>query len=157
MKKIITFLVLGMIGAVAALFLEIIFSLAFPEKVITIDYFQKFTPFLLLVAIIEEFFKVSLLQKGLSLASEKELPRMGIFLGLGFGMSELIVRNSYGQGDFSLGQLSALLVHILTASLAGYILSRKNTPDLWQAALAFLSALIIHLAYNLSIIYLFAE
>ncbi|MFZ5982132.1 MAG: hypothetical protein ACOYS2_00970 [Patescibacteria group bacterium] len=156
MKKTLTFLTLGIIGAAAALFLEIIFSLAFPTQVAVQEYFERFTGLLLLVVLIEEFFKVSFLWKSLAFTPKIDLPLGGLILGIGFGLSELVLKNIFWSEAFSLGQLSALLVHILTASLSGYLLSRSFLSEKSLVFLSFLISTFLHLSYNLAIIHLFS-
>lgn len=147
---------LGIIGAAAALFLEIIFSLAFPSQVALQEYFEKFTGLLLLVVLIEEFFKVSLLWKGLAFTSKQALPLCGLLLGVGFGISELALKNIFWSEAFSSGQLAALLIHILTAGLSGYLLSRDFLGEKTLALLSFSVSVLLHLGYNLAIIGLFS-
>jgi RsiW-degrading membrane proteinase PrsW (M82 family) len=147
--------ILGVIAAFAALFLEIIVSLAFPENIVQQQYFENFTLLLLLVVFIEEFFKAFLVLKSLLFVNKKKLITNSLILGLGFGLTELIFKNIFQKDSSFLIFLPAFIIHLLTCFIAGFIFSQKNGFSKKWFFLVLLINILIHITYNLIIIYLF--
>lgn len=156
MKKIIKSFLLGILAALGALFLELVFYLIFPSQETQQDYYNKITLFLFLIVAIEELLKVLMIYKNSTeLSGENDIFISSFFIGTGFALTELFLKESVRQSLFSLGNLNIILVHILTAGLAGYFISKQPAPRKSFLVKIWLLAFSGHLLYNLLIIYLF--
>jgi len=155
MKKFIKPFFFGIIAALGALFLELILYLIFPEQETQINYYNKITLFLFLVVAIEEAFKVLLVYKNSEdFSNENDIFISSFFIGAGFALAELFLKD-LGSKLFSIGNLNIFLLHILTAGLAGYLLSKQRSPRKSYLAKIWFLVFLVHLSYNLLAIYIF--
>lgn len=156
MKKFIKPFLFGIIAALGALILELVFYLIFPEQETRQDYYSKITIFLFLVVAVEEALKILMVYKNSQeLKKENDIFVSSFFVGAGFALTELFLKDLESKELFSIGNLNIVLVHILTAGLAGYFLSKERTPKRNYLLKIWLLVFLIHLAYNLLVIYFF--
>lgn len=156
MKKFIKPFLLGTIAALGALFLELVFYLIFPEQQTQQDYYSKATLFLFLVVAVEETLKVLIIYKNSEdFSNENDIFISSFFVGAGFAIAELFLKDLGSRELFSNGNLSIALVHILTAGLAGYLVSGQRPLRKNYLAKIWLLVFLIHLSYNLLVIYFF--
>ncbi|MDP1884734.1 MAG: hypothetical protein Q8L10_05235 [Candidatus Moranbacteria bacterium] len=155
--RFIKFLIFGLLAASGALCAELILSnlyYAASIKDIAADYSTGMTIFLLIVVMVEEVSKYILLVKLYSApGSRPPKVSMALAFGLGFSLVEMLflLSQNFPSYDafFGFRLLGASLLHIATAGIIGALLLKKNIPAARIISLAF----VLHLAYNLSIIY----
>lgn len=154
--RIIKAFIFGLLAALGALCVELIISNSYfilSGKNIESDYFNQLTIFLIIVVLIEETFKYLVLVKLYS-APTGQPPTIlpAIFTGLGFSLVEIFLLNQNLFStiiNFDAKSFGLILLHILTASLIGLLLLRKNTSITKIISLA----AGLHLVYNLLVIY----
>jgi RsiW-degrading membrane proteinase PrsW (M82 family) len=152
MKQLQSF-ILGIFGAVGALFLEIaVLSFFIPSSSTSEMVYREFSSpdYLFFLAIlIEEFLKYILIVKVISKISEnKSVVTNSLFLGAGFSILELLsfywdYRN--GVGLDPLAVVGIIVLHISTAVIIGYFVSKNVFP---VSLLGLLASLVAHSAYN---------
>jgi len=147
--------VLGIIAAVLALILEVVVSLAFPEEIAAQTYFQKFTWLLLATVLIEESLKLIFLLKISSFVEKNKLIVQGLFLGAGFGITELLLKKLFQENLSLLSLLPAFFIHLITCLIASFILSKQAKFSKLKSFSILALISLIHLIYNLLIIYFF--
>lgn len=157
-KKIIKPIFLGMIAAGGALVFEFLLLGFFPETNLSAAAFSKnIILFLLMAAVIEEFFKFLVIYKSFYLQKNntREFLYSALLLGLGFALAEIVVSNYFGvSGSFNLylGILGIVFIHALSAGLIGYLLLKiKSATFLFLAAILLVASL-LHFAYNAAIV-----
>lgn len=156
MKKFIKPFLFGIIAALGALVLELIFYIIFPGRETQQDYYNKITLFLFLVVAIEELLKVLIIYKSSEeFSNENDIFISSFFVGAGFSLIELFLKDLDYESLLSLGNFNIMLVHILTAGLAGFFISKQPVIKKSFLIKIWLLASLIHLSYNLLIIYLF--
>lgn len=146
---------LGILAAVSALALELILSLAFSEKTISQEYYLKFTWLLLGVVLIEEIMKTLFIAKSFSFVKSDKIILNSFFVGIGFTVSELTLKQSFQDELSSSGFLSTSIVHMITCLIIGLNLFKQKKPSKWPLIEATIINIIIHLSYNLGVIYFF--
>lgn len=154
MKQIQSFF-LGIFASLGALILEIIILSIFPISISTADLSSKITSigwFFFLAIFIEEISKFLFILKFIA---NKENGRISVFnsllFGLGFSMLEMIlVYWNYTTGTLFdlIGISGILLVHLSTAALIGYSITR-NSSKAYALLFGFIPALFLHTAYNI--------
>ncbi|PIR73369.1 MAG: hypothetical protein COU40_02830 [Candidatus Moranbacteria bacterium CG10_big_fil_rev_8_21_14_0_10_35_21] len=150
-KKII----LGFLAALMALLGEQIIStlyFLFFNQEISENYFEKITPFLFLVVLIEEMFRYLAVKKSSSYSKEiRKYFSPALAIGLGFFLAEIIFRfwDSNILSFFSLEILGIFFLHFIISFLMIIILTAKKN-ELWKFILP---AFVIHFIYNSLIIY----
>lgn len=156
MKKFIKPFLLGIIAALGALIIELVFYVIFPGRETQQDYYNKITVFLFLVVAIEEFFKIIIIYKSSEeFSKENDIFISSLFIGAGFSIIELFLKDLDYESLLSLGNLNIVLVHLLTAGLAGYLISKQSIIKNGFLIKTWLLAFLVHLSYNLLIIYFF--
>lgn len=152
--------IFGLLGALGALFLELVLSnlyFIFSNQEINLVYFEKITFFLILVILIEEVFKYLMLSKLYSPQKQNFFATI-FFFGLGFSLIEIFLALlntpiSEKMSQFILSMIGISLLHITTSGIIGsLIFSRKNIAFL-PIVMIILAASGLHLIYNLMIIY----
>lgn len=156
MQRFIKSFFLGIIAALGALILELVFYLIFPEQQTQQDYYSKITVFLFLVVAVEEALKILMVYKNSEeLKKENDVFASSFFVGAGFALAELLLKDLGSKDLFSVGNMNIVLVHIFTAGLAGYFLSKERTPKRSYLIKIWLLVFLVHLSYNLLVIYFF--
>lgn len=156
MRQFIKPFLFGIIAALGALILELVFYLIFPEQQTQQNYYNKITLFLFLVVAVEEALKVLMVYKNSQESqNENDIFISSFFVGAGFALAELFLKDLGSKELFSIGNMNILLVHILTAGLAGYFLSKEPSPRRKYLIKIWLLVFLAHLSYNLLVIYLF--
>lgn len=162
--KLTKFFIFGILAAAGAMASELILSslcsILFNINIET-NYFQEITFFLIAVILIEEFFKLILLQNLFSTSMENSRSKIfsALIFGSGFALFEITSKllslpqqNSLSVFYFNLAGI--FLIHTTTAGIIGFFLAKKTalsrTAIIMQAI--FFSS-ILHLAYNLLVIY----
>jgi len=161
MKKAELFF-LGISAALAALFLEALIYLIFflPEiiRTATVPEITFSLGFLLSSALIEELLKNSILYKKITgIYSTSRTTFISLFLGLGFALTEVsLLYFKLGNQLFDSFMLivGIVIIHIITAMIAGYFLVTQKQRDLIILSESIIITTIIHFAYNY-FIYLF--
>lgn len=149
-----TYLILGVLAALAAGFLELALGLAsdlFPAFLILDGREFRGSPsplFLFLFAFVEEAVKFILLWKFLRESVRGAAVTMpALLFGAGFGGTEILIARTLFP-DMPIGPLVGIpLVHIATSLLYGYAITadsdRKNLP-----AAALVLGIVLHALYN---------
>lgn len=156
MKQLQSFF-LGILGALGALFLEIIFLIFSTPIFSTAETItQKTTSiglFFFLAILIEEFLKYILLYKSVAKTDKKnEIVLNSILFGFGFSILEMFFVFWNYQNEYTLdliGLLGIITIHISTALLMGYSIAKNTTSCMSSFFFGFVPALIIHAAYNI--------
>ena len=145
----------GIIAAMGATIFQQLILIFF--NIVIIDT-SRLTPILIFGAISEEIFKFIFIYK---LASEETFQKKiiinSLLLGSGFLTVELFFK-LWGnlqaiQTDY-LNYFVIAIIHTLTAGIMGYFITLKKS-SITLLALGIALAILIHLAYNALIIYLF--
>lgn len=157
MQKIKPFL-FGILAALGALIAEFVLSdtyFIFSGKEIDLNYSEKITVFLFLVVLIEELAKYIMILKlydGQSL--EKQKVSTAIFLGLGFAIVEsFFIYLHHNFSHLYLGIISAIILHIATAGVIGYLIILAKNSNTNSAMKIISIAFGLHTVYNLMVIY----
>jgi len=144
----------GIISAFGATFFQQIILILF--NVETIDT-SRLTPLLIFGAFSEEIFKFIFIYK---LAKEEESRKKIILnsclIGISFSLVELLFK-LWGMQNIKIDYFSyfgIFIIHILTAGIMGYFLTLKKGSAAFLV-LGITVAVLIHLAYNALLIYLF--
>jgi RsiW-degrading membrane proteinase PrsW (M82 family) len=156
MKKFIKPFFFGIIAALGALILELVFYIILPSQETQQDYYSKITIFLFLVVAVEEALKVLMVYKNAQeFKDENDIFISSFFVGAGFALAELFLKDLGSKELFSIGNMNIVLMHILTAGLVGYFLSKEQAIGRRFLVKIWLLAFLVHLAYNLLVIYFF--
>ena len=148
---------LGILGAIGALFLEIIFlaiSLPLSSNPETISRAtDSIGPFFFLAILAEEFLKYLLIYRLIAKTDErKDIVLSSFFFGFGFSLLEIfLVYWNYRNGsslDF-IGLLGIIIIHVSTAVLIGYSASKNKINFISSIFLGLIPAIMIHSAYNI--------
>ncbi|MFA5777048.1 MAG: PrsW family glutamic-type intramembrane protease [Parcubacteria group bacterium] len=148
---------LGILGALGALVLEII-TLSSPTSMLTDTEtisreITSFGYFFFLAIIIEEFLKYLLVYKAIAKTNAgKNIVLNSLFFGFGFSMLEmfLIYWSCQNGSPLDLIGLSGIvIIHISTATLMGYFISKNTVNFISGLFFGFIPAFLIHSAYNI--------
>lgn len=160
MKKFESFL-LGLLAAIFALVIELIFTSFFPfsEEVGGLEIFGIniiFIGMLTLLAFIEESSKYLLIAKKIENFSHgKSVIVNSLFLGFGFSFVDIILfRSNYAspQSLLHIPILEVILLHALTAGIIGYFIGvASSSKKIFLRVIPLV--VILHLSYNLFIIH----
>jgi hypothetical protein len=148
-------LFLGILAASGALVLELTL-LFFLHKEIEITFSLKAVLFLSALAFIEELMKFfAINDSSQSLDSLRSAMKNAFFIGLGFSISELVLKSFSFQGDVFLENSFAFIFHIFSSLLFGFLLfKREKASYFYLAGIVFLITL-LHLLFNLFMIAIF--
>lgn len=158
--SIILSFIFGILGASGALFVELVLSnlyFIFSGQEIGTSYFERLTPFLVLVVLIEESFKYLMLLKLHELHGRKGILTIILF-GLGFASIEMGLAFSSAAATQDLSYIlfpiaGVLALHTATSAIIGYHIFSGEHQSLSSAAKIIFYASCLHFAYNLMIIY----
>ncbi|MCX6761775.1 MAG: hypothetical protein NTY33_02940 [Candidatus Moranbacteria bacterium] len=133
----------GIIAALGALVLELtppVFGLAMSETALV---------FLLFTASVEEIIKFAFIYNHyLELSVKEKILADAVFIGFGFALVD-IVSKQISLGKNTLGPLAGiLLVHLITTTLLGLFLWRKNQKPLPLSLLIVILNILLHFSYN---------
>jgi len=132
----------GLFGvSVLFLFYHLLSSAGFPSDPFPHTFLGYFLHYLLLVSLMEEGAKFLLIKRNIG-----QFP-YGFFLGFGFGTGELFYRLIDGK----MAGWVPILLHMLTAGIICFFI-KQNRP-----VLGLVLAIVLHTAYNLTLIYAFPE
>lgn len=144
---------LGILGALGALVLEIIFlpfslnTEIISEEVTSLNYF------FFLAILIEEFLKYIIILKTISRFSKStNIILNSIIFGFGFSVLEITsIYWNYRNGGFfdPLALLGIILLHASTAAIIGYVIFKSTQKKILGSILGLFLAFAIHSAYNL--------
>jgi len=161
MKKT-QFFMLGIITALGALFLELLFFTVFNLKMdLSRVYSHSFVLAVILSVFLEESLKISVLFKILKKIIREESGQKPVFLsavmaGLGFSATEIFLNLFNLQTNryfFFLDIFGLLIVHIGTFAILGYVLAKKADFSFPKFALFLPVTISFHLLYNILVIY----
>ncbi len=150
-------LVAGSGALVTEVFLLVIFSIFnFPEEKISFSVSQPKINWLIISALIEEFFKLIIIFKAARLFSRgKELIANSFLVGVGFATLEIIsvAKNYFSEIAVAPEEVAGLfIIHGATAILMGcFFLWSKEKVKVKYIFLSFLTATYFHLIYNLTV------
>jgi hypothetical protein len=137
----------GILAAFGALILELsptIFGLIFSETSLF---------FILFTASIEEAVKYTFIYNHyLKLASKEKILSGAFFIGLGFSITEIVLKQLSYQEATALPIAGIFLVHLLTATLLGLFFWKKNQKPLFLSFLIVLLNIFLHFFYNLLVL-----
>ena len=145
----------GMLTAAGALVFELFVLVISPAA--SEIFLGKISLMVIFGVLIEEFFKLAIIWKIYNLAQNKNSIFVNsIFIGLGFFLMEFILSASQNKTFIELAGLpqyfGPFLVHLSAAAIFGYYFYRFKKSAI-IGVFAFLSAIILHLAFNAAIIY----
>jgi hypothetical protein len=145
---------LGILATAGALVLELVL-LFFIGKEIEINFSRTAIIFLFALSFIEESMKFLVIyESSQDLDSSKLAVKNAFFIGLGFSISELILKNLSFREDVFWENSAAFVFHFISSILFGFLLfKRKDASYFYLASVVFLMAL-LHLLFNLFVIYL---
>lgn len=157
MKNVIESFFWGIITALGALIVELVFFIAFSfyaNSTASLSFLQLFTvpKFIILGAIIEEFLKYIIISKRLeNFSLGRSLVLNSFLVGFGFFATEICL--SYFSGAMPPSNLivELAIIHIGTTGLIGYVVASKNPKKINTLIYAVLLASIFHATYNLLI------
>ncbi|EKE20387.1 MAG: hypothetical protein ACD_8C00007G0003 [uncultured bacterium] len=158
MKNIIESFFLGIIAALGALIVELVFFIAFSfysNSAVSLSFFQLFTipKFIVLGAVIEELLKYIVISKRLETFSLGRLLMLNsFFVGLGFFATETCLSYFSNSVPPSNLLIELAIVHIGTAGFIGYIVASRNPKKISTFILTIFLASIFHVGYNLLIL-----
>ncbi len=146
----------GIISASGATIFQQIVAIVLGLEIIDTS---RLTPLLIFLAISEEIFKfIFIYRLCLDEKGQKNIFWDSLFVGFGFSLLELTFK-IWGEAENAIDflrfdYLGIMLIHILTAGIIGFFLARK-WPILMKISVGLGIALILHLAYNALVIYIF--
>ena len=154
MKQLQSFF-LGILAALGALFLEILFlnfsePLSYSANNAPLQSFSSFGFIFFLSIFIEELLKALFIFKILS--KEKNITRNSFFLGLGFSLLEisLVYWNFRFGREFDLSGIIGIgIIHISTAVIIGYFLEKKTKSRIRSLLSGLILAFFTHSLYNI--------
>jgi hypothetical protein len=156
------FFMLGIITALGALFLELLFFTFFNLKIDSPFLYSNSLNFTIIFSVfLEEIVKIIIFFQILKKIIQERARRKHIFLsaimaGLGFATMEILFNlfNSQINRYLSWSDVFGLLtVHTGTFAILGYALAKKNNLNFSRFALFLPIVFSLHLLYNLIIIY----
>jgi RsiW-degrading membrane proteinase PrsW (M82 family) len=137
----------GILAAFGALILELsptIFGSTFSETSLF---------FILFTASIEEAVKYTFIYNHyLKLASKEKILSGAFFIGLGFAITEIILKRLSYEKNTIIPIAGIFLVHLLTAVLLGLFFRKKNQKPLFLSFIIVLLNIFLHFFYNLLIL-----
>lgn len=135
--------------ALGALIFETTLSMISPEF-FKFD-FSTLSFALIAFVLVEEFLKLAVIWKiSQNIISKTEIFLNSLLLGMGFGITEIIL-NIFSQTEFYFSlYLNLALIHIITCIFFGYLFSRKY--NFAKIIFVFLLANLTHFLYNFSIL-----
>lgn len=147
----------GIIAALGALIAELLLFIAFNAFVdpsLNITFTQLFIvpKFIIIGALIEEFFKYIIISKRVEMLSlSRSYLINSFFVGLGFFSTELSLSWT-ANSTLQINSFSEIaIIHIGTAGLIGYIIATNNPKKITTFILAIVIATAVHAIYNLLI------
>jgi hypothetical protein len=145
----------GAIAAFGSLFFELAVSIFFPKE--TAFLFNQITFLLILFVIIEELIKFFVIWKATSsFQAARDFFGVACLIGFGFSLTEIILaslNSAAGQHANWLPLLGIFIVHTSTCVLLGYGIYLKKRSAIITPLLFLLTAFLLHLTYNILIIY----
>ena len=155
--SIIKPLFLGILTAFFALVIELSFPIFFTGSAQTY-FFAQISLIMIISVFVEESLKYAVICKSFSaLEKKKEIFFSSLLLGAGFAGTEILLDIWGGLNilqSSSLYLLGIFGVHIITAGFSGYLLSKKQNIY-FISARAVIFNILIHLSYNIAILYFF--
>ncbi len=137
----------GIIAALGALILELtlpLFGLPASDGSLV---------FLFSAVTIEEIVKYAFIYNNyLKLELKEKIIRNSFFVGLGFAAAEIFLKQSLFEKANALLILGVFLIHLLTASLAGFFLLRKYKQTSLLAPRIVSLNILLHFIYNFLIL-----
>lgn len=137
----------GIIAAIGALVLELspsIFGLVFSETSFS---------FVLFTASVEEIIKFAFVYNHyLKLSLKQKILSGAIFIGLGFALVDILLKQLAYERSTLLPIAGILLVHLTTTVFLGLFFWRKNQKPISLSFLIVLLNIFLHLCYNLLIL-----
>lgn len=150
-------LFIGIIAALGALIFELLILIIFP--IASEIFLDKISFILILGVLVEESFKLIIIWKIYNLAQNKNnIFLNSIFIGAGFFLMEFVLSVSAYRplSVIKLAGLSQylgpLFVHLSTSAIFGYYFYKLKKTFITGAFVFFL-AIILHLAFNISVIF----
>lgn len=152
----------GIIAALGAMLVELVLKNILSSE-ISLDniFFTIITPSLILFALTEEAFKFAVINKAVSsLKNPGDIFSGALLIGLGFSLTDSLTEiylgfsvNFFEQTSYLLAILGILIVHLSTSLLFGYFSFKKSLFAKTIPAAVFIFATLLHLLYNIFIIY----
>lgn len=148
-------LFLGILAASGALVLELT-VLFFLQKEIEITFSLEAILFLSSLAFIEELIKFLVIyESSQELDSLKLAMKNAFFIGLGFSVSEFILKSLSFKEDIFLENSAAFIFHIISSLLLGFLLFKRGNASYFYLAGIVLLITLLHLLFNLFMITIF--
>lgn len=155
MKNALESIFWGIIAALGALVVELIFFIGFsiyvnPIAEISLSQFFVIPQYILIAVCIEEIFKYIIIAKQIDQFSlEKSYIINSFFVGLGFlGVELALIFISNGFPPIQ-SLLEIAIIHIGTTGLIGYFVATGNPKKITTFLLAMFFAIAFHASYNL--------
>ena len=150
-------LFLGILAAFFSLVAELTFSVFFQGSA-QAYFFSQLSLMVVAAVVIEEVLKYVIVYKNASLLKgTKEILASSILIGAGFALTEISL-DVYGQLNILKTSffflIGVLFVHVFTTTFSGYLLAKKQNIYFTTVRVLIVNIL-IHLFYNIAIIYLF--
>ncbi len=158
--KQIESLFLGIIGALGALVVIVagmvlaqIFTLEKNE--LAFQAYLYAPPFIIFAVLIEELSKYVLIRKKIATTGKGSVIINAVLFGLGFALTEtlLIFSSDLFGGNTYRDLLEIAVIHISTAVIIAYALKKTTWKQSSKFLLALLPAIVLHGAYNFSVLY----
>lgn len=145
----------GVIAAFGALLIEMIASIIFPQE--TAFLYQQITFLLILFAVAEELFKFAMVWKAVSnFQNARDFFISAFLIGSGFALTEIslaIFSTPSGQNTSWTALLGIFIVHTSTCVLLSYAIFLKKRSLKLAPIPILLFLIILHLIYNIIVIY----
>jgi len=151
-------ILLGVIAAGGALVFELAISLFSSDINLQKNMISgTFSPFLILTAAVEEFFKFLVIYKSFAdFKNPKNIFYSSLLLGLGFSLAELAVINAFeiSSGvNLYLGITGIILIHTLTSGTIGWFIAKIKKAAFPLLVATIFPAILMHLFYNTAVIF----
>lgn len=158
MRNNIKFFFYGIISALGAMIIELVLKNILSSEISLGNiFFTIITPSLILFALVEETLKFIVINKAvLSLKKSSEAFIGAFLIGLGFALTEIYLafsNNLFEQSNYLLAILGILIIHISTSLIFGYFSFKKNPLSKTFFTVILIFATLLHLIYNIFIIY----
>ncbi len=109
--------------------------------------------FIFSAATIEEIIKYLFIYNNyLKLELKEKIIKNSFFIGLGFAAAEIFLKQLSFEKASALPILGVFLIHLFTASLAGFFLLRKNKQTAFLAIKIIFLNIFLHFVYNFLIL-----
>jgi hypothetical protein len=150
----------GILAAFGALVLQFILIILFFSNVSAYGEIMPISiPIILAAAFIEEALKYAFIRKiYYGIEDKAKIMFCSLMVGLGFSSVELLSNLAKNKSADDLGNVylwGVLFLHLATSGFIGLMFLKLGKKDSGFATIVLAAAIVIHISYNLAVLYLF--